>query len=46
MPRDALRMRSEEAGWGTISKKLGIPESTLRDHVRRLEEQTCGKGAP
>ena len=43
---DVLRMREEGKGWGSISKELGIPQSTLRDHVRKLKEREGGKGTP
>lgn len=43
---DVLRMRKEGKGWGTISKELGIPQSTLRDHVSKLKKQEGGKGTP
>lgn len=33
---DVLRMRQEGMGWGTISKQLKIPVSTLRDHVSKV----------
>lgn len=38
---DVIRMRNEGKGWATISKELGIPSSTLRDHVRKLEERSA-----
>ncbi len=41
---DILRMRSEGMGWGTISKTLGIPQSTIIDHVRKWEKEVNGKG--
>ena len=41
---DILRMRSEGVGWGTISKTLGIPQSTIIDHVRKWETEVNGKG--
>ena len=41
---DILRMRSEGVGWGTISKTLGIPQSTIIDHVRKWEKEVNGKG--
>lgn len=43
---DVLRMREEGKGWGTISKEVGIPQSTLRDHVKKLKEQTDGNSTP
>lgn len=41
---DILKMRSEGMGWGTISKTIRIPQSTIIDHVRKWEKEMNEKG--
>jgi len=44
---EILRLRENKTSWKELSQKFGIPESTLRDHVRKAQEETInGKRTP
>ncbi len=45
--QDVIDLRKNGASWRDISKKYGIPASTIRDHLKNINlEEACGKGGP
>jgi len=42
--RIALELRKQGLGWGEISKRLGVPKTTVRDWCKRLLEGEKDEG--